>query len=272
MKRVTAVVILLALALAVASPASAQIFGGRRQDEQIADLQSQIAALRAQIDGAGETRGLVAAQAATQTEAAAARTRVDDLEATLRSLNGTVEGLTGELAQARRDLVAAQAQNRTLTERIARLESGQAELSARGAAQVQAQAQATAADPAAAFAAARTLMQSGRFEDAGKAFEAYTVRHAEQPDAAEAHYWLAETLTLRRNPSDAAQSYIAALEGWPQTPWAPDALVKLSTVLIELKEPAEACKSLAEFERRYAAAPAAVKTRARAAKTRAKCA
>jgi tol-pal system protein YbgF len=180
-----------------------------------------------------------------------------------------VETLTGELVQARRDLTQARDQNRTLTERIARLESAQAEAAARAAAA--AQAAVVAADPAAAFAEARTLLQAGRFAEAGTAFETYAARHPDQPNAAEAHYWLAETLTLRQNPGDAAQSYIAALEGWPQTSWAPDALVKLSGALIELQEPAEACKSLAEFDRRYASAPAALKTRARAAKTRAKC-
>lgn len=268
MKRVCAAALL--AAFLVTTPASAQIFGGRRQDEQIADLQRQLSELQAQLNGAGEARGLVAAQASTQAEVTAARARVDDLEASLRNLNGTVETLTGELAQARRDLASAQAQNRTLTERIARLESGQAEAATRAAAQ--AQAAAIAANPAAAFAEARTLMQTGRYAEAGTAFEAYAARHADQPNAPEAHYWLAETLTMRQNHGDAAQSYIAALEGWPQTPWAPDALIKLSTALVELKEPAEACKSLAEFDRRYASAPAAVKTRARTLRARAKCA
>ena len=98
------------------------------------------------------------------------------------------------------------------------------------------------------------------------------MRHAEQPNAPEAHYWLGESYSERRNYADAAQAYIAALEGWPKTDWAPDAVLKLSTALIELKEPEEACKSLAEFDRRYASAPAALKARARTARTRAKCA
>jgi hypothetical protein len=78
----------LLVAFTLASPASAQIFGGRRQDEMIADLQRQISELQALVSGAGETRGLVAAQTATQSEVSAAKTRVDDLEATLRTLNG----------------------------------------------------------------------------------------------------------------------------------------------------------------------------------------
>lgn len=268
MKRVSTLALLGALLLT--TPASAQIFGGRRQDEQIAELQRQISELQILLNGAGETRGLVAAHTAVQAEVAAARARVNDLEATLGTLNGTVETLTGELAQARRDLGAAQTQNSALTERLARLESAQAEVATRAV--TQARAEAVAANPASAFAEARALLQAGRFVEAGTAFEAYTVRHAEQDNAPEAHYWLGETLSQRQNHADAAQSYIAALEGWPSASWAPDALVKLSTALMELKEPEEACKSLAEFDRRYSSAPAAIKTQARAVRTRAKCA
>jgi tol-pal system protein YbgF len=267
-----------AAGLVLAGPASAQIFGGKRQDEQIAIIQQELAALRAQINGGppapdGAVKpGLTATVDLTRAELTGTRTRVDDLEATLKTMNGTVEALTADLAQARRDLTAAQAENRTLVERLGRLESAQTQLSA---SQQAAAAQALAAreaDPAAAFAEARTHLQAGRFAEAGTAFETYAARHADQPNAPEAHYWLGETYTLRQNYGDAAQAYIAALEGWPKTDWAPDAVVKLSGALIELKEPREACKSLAELDRRYASAPAAVKTRARAARTRAKCA
>jgi chromosome segregation ATPase len=167
-KRVSTLALLAALVLT--TPASAQIFGGRRQDEQIADLQRQISEMQVLLNGAGETRGLVAAHTAVQAEVAAARNRVNDLEATLRTLNGTVETLTGELAQARRDLGAAQAQNNALTERIARLESAQAEVATRAV--TQARAEAVAANPSSAFAEARALLQAGRFAEAGTAFEA----------------------------------------------------------------------------------------------------
>jgi tol-pal system protein YbgF len=264
----------LALSLVLTGPAAAQIFGGRRQDEQIAAMQQELAELRAQIGGAPEAPGGPVRPGLTQTldvtraELAGTRTRVEDLENALKNVNGTVEALTADLTQTRRDLTAAQAENRALTERLARLESAnaQAQLSAAQA------VAARAADPAAAFAEARALLQAGKFAEAGSAFEAYAARHADQPNAPEAHYWLGESYVQRRAHADAAQAYIAALEGWPKTEWAPDAVLKLSTALVELKEPQEACKSLAELDRRYASAPAALKTRARTLRTRAKCA
>jgi tol-pal system protein YbgF len=115
-------------------------------------------------------------------------------------------------------------------------------------------------------------MQAGRFAEAADAFEDFTARFPTRAEFPEANYWLGESLYAQKEYGDAAQAYIAAVRGWPKTDWAPDAVVKLSSTLLALKQPAEACKSLVEFDRRYATAPAAVKTRAKQAKTAAKCA
>lgn len=260
-----------ALALAT-SPAHAQLFGGKRQDEAIVQLQRQVAELQAQATASTDAaKAAGEAQTAMRAELTAAKTRGDDLEATIRSMNSTVETLTGELAQARRDIAAAQAENRNLVARLGRLEAAQAQLAA-ARAEAAAQPAAAAASPAAAWAEARRLMDTGRFEQASEAFEAYATTYADQPNAAEANYWLGETLYVRENYGDAAQAYIASLKGWPTSTWAPDALVKLSTSLIALKQNGEACKTLGEFDRRYASAPAPVKARAKTARTTAKCA
>ena len=256
-------------ALAFATPAHAQLFGGKRQDEAIASIQARVAELQTLHTAAqAEIKAVTAAHNATRGELTAASARVDYMEATVRSLNGTAETLAADLAAARRDLGAAQAQNKDLLDRLARVESAQAALTVASAVPA---ATTAPSDPTAAFAAARGLMDAGRFAEAGDAFEAYAVAHSAQPNAAEANYWLGETLYVRDNPGDAAQAYIVALKGWPQSPWAPDALVKLSTSLIALKQPAEACKTLGEFDRRYGSAPAPVKARAKAARTTAKC-
>ena len=55
--------------------------------------------------------------------------------------------------------------------------------------------------------------------------------------------------------------------------WAPDATVKLSLSLAQLGRRAEACSVVGEFDARYAAAaPAGVKARAKALRTKAACA
>ena len=238
-----------------------------------------MAELQAQVAGRGQTgTGLLAESAAAKADLDATKQRVADLEATLRNLNGSIEGVTADLAQARRDLAAATTENSALRQRVAQLESAQA---AAAQAQLQAQAQvqqgqaAEAArlrdDPGALLGEGRRLLQAGESVQAEAVFTDYLARFASRPEAPEARYWLGESLYVQEQHADAAQAYIAALRGWPKSAWAPDALVKLATTLVTLKQPAEACKSLAEIDRRYAGAAAAIKTRAQQVKTSAKC-
>ena len=88
-----------------------------------------------------------------------------------------------------------------------------------------------------------------------------------------------ETPVLSRHFGEAeARTYDgwAARGGWEALrkalAMAPDAVVELSRSLVALKKPADACQTLNEFKRRYPKAPAAVASRAAAARTQAKCA
>lgn len=126
-------------------------------------------------------------------------------------------------------------------------------------------------EPAAAFQRARQQLLEGDYAGAALGFEDYATRFPDDPKAAEARYWHGETLYVRDDYQGAAQSYVAALRGWPTTGWAPDALVKLSSALVEIRQNDRACQTLDEFSRRYASAPAAVKARAERVRIRAAC-
>ncbi len=71
---------------------------------------------------------------------------------------------------------------------------------------------------------------------------------------------------------EAATAYIGAIRGWPQTPWAPDALIKLSRSLKEMDKAKDACRILDELGRRYPNAPASSKTKAAEVRKAAACA
>ena len=104
-------------------------------------------------------------------------------------------------------------------------------------------------------------------------FEGYIARNPAGVRTPEARYWLGQSLFMRETYPQAARAYAEALRGWPKTKWAPDATVRLAQSLAEINQAASACAALSEFNRRYgAAAPAAVKTRAAATRTRAACA
>jgi tol-pal system protein YbgF len=206
--------------------------------------------------------------------------RLSDLEQTLTRLNGSLETATFGLTQARRDIDALKAENAGLKDRIAKLEAGAAaappaqaaDAGLAGATPGQTAPAAPVQTAAEAFTQARQIMLSGDYAGAEAAFQDFVDRYGESSRAPEARYWLGKTQSARGANSDAATSYIGAIRGWPQTTWAPDAVVELARSLIALKKPTDACQALAEFQRRYPKAPQAVQNRAAAARTQAKCA
>ncbi len=202
--------------------------------------------------------------------------RIADLEQALTRVNGQLETTNHDLELARRDTEALKRDNKALADRLGGVEQKQAAPAPETPAPDLAGGSANAAAPvqsaSEAFTAARQLMLSGDYTGAEGAFRDYVDRYDDSAKAPEAHYWLAKTLVARGDNSDAAQAYIAAIRGWPATGWAPDATVELARALIVLKKPTDACQILGEFDRRYPKAVAAVKGRAAAARTQAKCA
>jgi len=231
------------------------------------------------------------------------RTRIDDLELTLRQTTGQIDSLSQELAKARRDLKALESDNRALQDRMAAAE-GQLASAAQAATQavtqaakptLEAAAPAKAAAPmalprpqavvkatagaitagerTAAFQRAKQLLLDGQFPAASSALQDYVDQYGDTaPNGPEARYWLGETLFIRGSYADAASAYIGAIRGWPPTVWGAEAVVKLSMSLVELNRIKDACRTLDEFGRRYPAAAPATKARADKARLRAKCA
>ncbi len=216
--------------------------------------------------------------------------RVDDLEQTLRRVNGENETLVRDLGQARNDLTAERRRADALDQRLTTLEQKAVALEA-AAAQAAAAATLPAGDPGApgaplagapiagaganaadTFANARRLLNEGDNAGAEAGFADYVARFPNTPLAPQARYWLGKTLTARRAHADAADNYLAAVRGWPQTTWGPDALVELSRSLLALNNTAGACQTLAELPRRYPKAPPAVVGRAATTRNQAKCA
>lgn len=196
--------------------------------------------------------------------------RVDDLEQSLARVNNQVETTSLDLERAKREAETLRAENRAMTERLTLFEQRAAEVAAPppppppGAA--------TDGSEEEAFARARQLMQGGDYDGAEAAFESLIATYPNGARTAEARYWLGKTLDVRNANGEAATAFIGAIRGWPQTGWAPDATVELARQLIVLGKPADACSTLAELNRRYPKASAAVKARAANARTRAKCA
>lgn len=272
--------VLAVLLMASAAPVFAQTPMGdpldARDARRLDKMEQLMRELRAIVyQGRDSGKPVVVQPAETDYQLQELTRRLADLEQSLTRMNGALETSNHDLAVARRDIESLKTENKALAEKIT-------------AAQAQAAAAAPAptdAPPAApnlagpppasasdAFAQARQLMLNGDYDGAEAAFSDYVARHGDTPKGAEARYWLGKTLTARSAYADAASAYIGAIRGWPQTSWAPDAVVELSRALIQLKKPSDACLTLGELTRRYPKAPPAVLSRAASARAQAKCA
>jgi tol-pal system protein YbgF len=211
--------------------------------------------------------------------------RVDDLEQTLRRVNGDNETLVRDLDQARRAATAAQDRAASLESRLSALEAQAAAAAApppqaggslgtlpadpnlAGAAPA-----AGAANAAAAFQAANKLLLEGDYSAAETAFADFIARYPDNARTPEANYRLGQTLTARKATADAAGAYIASIRGYPKTAWAPDAMLELARALLTQGDRTNACSVLANLASRYPAATPQVKGRAATTALQAKCA
>lgn len=205
---------------------------------------------------------------ALQGQVATLNGRIADLEEALQRVNGQLETSNFELNKARQAQSASAAQIEPLIARLVALEAKTASLeTAAATAPVK-----STGDSASDFKAARQLMLEGEYAGAEKAFETFVEAWPDSPEAPEAWYNLGEIRFTGPDREATAVAYAYALKGWPKTKWAPEAAVKFSTALSGAGRNKEACAALGEYNKRYAAnASAALKTRAAAAKTKAKC-
>ncbi len=293
----------LAILMAMALGLSASVSSARAQSDDAAAkrferIERQLREVRDIVLQARSTGQPVEIKmAGPDPEMATLRTRIDDLELTLRQTTGQIDSLSQELAKTRRDLKALESDNRALQDRMAAAE-GQLASAAQAASQaakpapeVATPAKAPVAAPkpqaavkaptaanatgerTAAFQRAKQLLLDGQFPAASAAFQDYVDQYGDTaPNGPEARYWLGETLFIRGSYADAASAYIGAIRGWPPTVWGAEAVVKLSMSLVELNRIPDACRTLDEFGRRYPAAAPATKARADKARLRAKCA
>ncbi|AYV44898.1 tol-pal system protein YbgF [Caulobacter flavus] len=269
-----------ALVIAAAAPALAQTPMpdplDDRSAKRIEKMEKVVRELRAIVfQGRDTGKPVVVQTAETDAQIAALNERISDLEQTIQKMNGQNEVLTHDIDQARRGADSQKTRADQLEQRLAALEGKITTLETAAANAAAAQvpaAPAVAADPATAFKQARQLLLDGDYAGAENAFGGFVDAYPDDAKAPEARYWLGETQFVREAYGDAAGSYLGAVRGWPQTSWAPNAVLKLSRSLVALKKPADACRTLDELAKRYPKAPADVVGKAKSTRAQAKCA
>jgi tol-pal system protein YbgF len=89
--------------------------------------------------------------------------------------------------------------------------------------------------------------------------------------AAEAQYWVGESLFLRQSYRDAADAFLAMSKKYETSAKAPDALLRLGQSLAALDEKELACATFGEVARKYPRASASVKQAVEREQKRVRC-
>lgn len=108
------------------------------------------------------------------------------------------------------------------------------------------------------FDRAQAAFDAGDYAQAAQLFAAFTETYPGGPLSAEAHFLRGEAHVQQANWSQAARAFLDSFSGSPESPRAPQALVRLGTSLAELGQLEEGCLTLVEVERRYPTAPSVV--------------
>jgi tol-pal system protein YbgF len=126
-------------------------------------------------------------------------------------------------------------------------------------------------DPEELYRNAYQFILSGDYGTAESGFRDHIARFPQDGRAADAHFWLGESLLGQKKYRDAAEVFLAANKDYPKSKKAPDMLLKLGISLVGLNQKDVACATFGEVGKRYPEASAALKDRVKQDKALAGC-
>jgi tol-pal system protein YbgF len=126
-------------------------------------------------------------------------------------------------------------------------------------------------DDVSAYEQAYSYLRQGDFGRAEQAFAQFLDRYPDSSFAGEAQFWRGEALYVREQYRAAAEAFLTGVRQYPDSPRAPDSLLKLALSLEKLDQTDEACATLNRLEQQYPNAPGRVSQAAERAAGRAGC-
>ena len=116
------------------------------------------------------------------------------------------------------------------------------------------------------------IMKSGDFEKAEIAFKEFVDAHAKHELAGSAQFWYGETFYIRQLYEDAAVAFLDGYQKYPNSPKAPENLLKLGVTLAELGETEQGCKMISNLKKAYPKIDASILQKSSYEKKRFNCA
>ncbi|WFP77715.1 tol-pal system protein YbgF [Mesorhizobium sp. WSM4906] len=126
-------------------------------------------------------------------------------------------------------------------------------------------------DPDELYRNSYQFILSGDYPTAEQGFRDHISRFPKDAKAADAHYWLGESLLGQQKYRDAAEVFLGASKEYPKAKKAPDMLLKLGVSLVGLKQNDVACATFNEIGKRYPDVSGTLKERIKQEKALASC-
>ncbi|MCD6072984.1 MAG: tol-pal system protein YbgF [Microvirga sp.] len=129
----------------------------------------------------------------------------------------------------------------------------------------------SAANPRSDFDTAYASFTSKQYDQAEMSFRRFLQSNPRDKLVPEATFWLGETYLVRSRYREAAEQFLNVSAEHPDTPKAPDALLRLGISLNGLGAKDRACAVFAELDRKYPQASAPVRQASEREQKRIKC-
>ena len=126
-------------------------------------------------------------------------------------------------------------------------------------------------DPQSDYDTAYSLAVNGDYSGAERGFRTFLETYPDDQLAANAQYWLGESLLAQQNYREAADAFLKTYTDHPGNSKSPDSLLKLGVSLRGLGEADAACATFSELLSKFPNAAPAVLSQARDERRRAQC-
>jgi tol-pal system protein YbgF len=130
---------------------------------------------------------------------------------------------------------------------------------------------ASTGDPATDFKAAYDLTVRGDYDLAEVGFRQFLTNYPGDPRAAEAQYWIGDSLFSRGRYGEAAAEFRDGYKKYPQSPKGAETLLKIGMSATATEDFASACKIYAQLLKQYPQASNALKQRVKVEQASAGC-
>lgn len=129
----------------------------------------------------------------------------------------------------------------------------------------------TTDDPEELYRNSYEFILSGDYRTAETGFRDHIQRFPADARAADAHFWLGESLLGQKKYRDAAEVFLAANKDYPSSKKAPEMLFKLGVSLVGLNQRDVACATFGEVSKRYPETSSALRERVKQEQALAAC-